>query len=245
MKAVELTLLLTLLLPSTLFAGYLDAWHKRDTNYFSGICFGNGLFVAVGEQGKILTSRDGQSWMPQSSGVSNDLTSVTYGKPGFGPGKFVALGNRSWVLTSSDGTNWARQMFISAQLNEVSYSSDWDLFVAVATQFYTNDPNAFISFDGTNWDEQKFFADTCPPGPSYLIGLRAITFGNDTFVAVGDTCTPIFTYNIAEWVDRGSKQEYFRGVAFGNGAFVAVGAAGSSLPIHEWDKLDNEFGEHQ
>jgi hypothetical protein len=39
-----------------------------------GVTYGNGLFVAVGDGGTILTSPDGVSWTARTSGTSNWLT---------------------------------------------------------------------------------------------------------------------------------------------------------------------------
>jgi hypothetical protein len=50
------------------------------------VTYGNGLFVAVGEDGAILTSPDGVSWTRRTSG-GNLLYGVTYGN-----GTFVAVG---------------------------------------------------------------------------------------------------------------------------------------------------------
>jgi hypothetical protein len=48
-------------------------------NDLNGVTYGNGLFVAVGEGGTILTSPDGASWTRRTSGTSNRLRGVTYG----------------------------------------------------------------------------------------------------------------------------------------------------------------------
>jgi hypothetical protein len=39
-----------------------------------GVAYGNGLFVAVGNDGTILTSPDGVSWTQRTSGTSNPST---------------------------------------------------------------------------------------------------------------------------------------------------------------------------
>ena len=56
--------------------------------------YGNGRFVAVGEDGTILTSPDGVSWTRRTSGTSNRLEGVAYGN-----GLFVAVGGGT-ILTS-------------------------------------------------------------------------------------------------------------------------------------------------
>jgi hypothetical protein len=64
-------------------------------NALFGVAYGNGLFVAVGEGGTILTSRDGVSWTQQTSPTSDWLRGATYGN-----GLFIAVGNGGTILTS-------------------------------------------------------------------------------------------------------------------------------------------------
>jgi hypothetical protein len=77
-------------------------WTLRSPSFngLNGVTHGNGLFVAVGEGGTILTSRDGVSWTQRTSG-DNLLLGVTYGN-----GLFVAVGGGGAILTSRDGVSW-------------------------------------------------------------------------------------------------------------------------------------------
>ena len=59
------------------------------------------LFIAVGAQGTLLTSSDGESWTAQTSGTSNNLRAVAYGNS-----TLVTVGSSGTILTSSDGTSW-------------------------------------------------------------------------------------------------------------------------------------------
>jgi hypothetical protein len=77
--------------------------HSPGFNGLNGVTHGNGLFVAVGEGGTILTSRDGVSWTRRTSG-GNTLLRVARGK-----GLFVAVGGGGTILTSSDGVTWMPQ----------------------------------------------------------------------------------------------------------------------------------------
>jgi hypothetical protein len=61
----------------------------------NAVAYGNGLFVAVGYGGTILTSPDGAGWTARTSGTSNALLGVAYGN-----GKFVAVGQYGIILTS-------------------------------------------------------------------------------------------------------------------------------------------------
>jgi hypothetical protein len=79
-------------------------WTQRTSgtgNDLIGVAYGNGLFVAVGDDGTILTSPDGVSWTQRTSGTGNLLEGVTYGN-----GLFVAVGKDGTILTSPDGVSW-------------------------------------------------------------------------------------------------------------------------------------------
>jgi photosystem II stability/assembly factor-like uncharacterized protein len=89
------------------------------------VTYGNNIFVAVGDNGTILTSTDGVSWTRRTSPTTQGLYSVTYGN-----GLFVAVGNNGTILTSTDGVNWTqRTSGTSNDLYGVTYGNG--IFVAV------------------------------------------------------------------------------------------------------------------
>ena len=57
------------------------------TNFLHGVTYGNGIFIAVGGDGTILTSADGITWTSRTSGTTSNFYGVTYGN-----GTFVAVG---------------------------------------------------------------------------------------------------------------------------------------------------------
>lgn len=69
------------------------------------IAKGNGVYVAVGDSGTILTSADGSKWNSVSSGVTVNLHSIAYHKY---KSLFYAVGDNSTVLSSSDGITWTQ-----------------------------------------------------------------------------------------------------------------------------------------
>lgn len=69
--------------------------------FLHSVTFGAGQFVAVGDDGVIVTSPDGATWTPQTWGGYTELTGVTYGG-----GQYVAVGFGGVVLTSTDGVTW-------------------------------------------------------------------------------------------------------------------------------------------
>jgi hypothetical protein len=78
-------------------SGAGTTWTRRISqgNHLRGVAYGDGLFVAVGNDGTILTSPDGVNWTVQTSGTDHSLHGVTYGN-----GLFVAVGDNGTILTS-------------------------------------------------------------------------------------------------------------------------------------------------
>ncbi len=122
----------------------------------------NPLFVIVGQNGLILTSSNGLSWTPRTSGTSQYLSDVTYGN-----GYYVAVGNLR-ILRSSDGITWS-----FATNNVYFYRSAYcsGLFKAAGAN-----GSIWSSTDGLTWDAET-------SGTTNL--LRGISYAEDQFVAVG------------------------------------------------------------
>ena len=98
----------------------------------SGIVYATGKFVTVGNNGRVLTSPDGQTWTPQVSGVTTLLQNVAYGG-----GLFVAVGFSGAIITSADGVAWTlRPAYMTGngnvQFQDVTYRSGQ--FVVVGGQ---------------------------------------------------------------------------------------------------------------
>jgi len=223
----------------------------------ASIAYANGLFVAVGSAfdpvyavnyGAILTSPDGVKWTLQDSGTSDiSLKKVIYGS-----GLFVALGLDGTILTSPDGVNWATQqdnsgatfiqcatfwngMYLvggsmgilastdaAAWTNWVSsssakaFASGNGLLVAVG-----NDNSLQTSTNGLKWTRRGTTAPT---------GIWDLSYGNGTFVAVGEGVLGVST-NGVDWDNLGAAvtTTTLDDVAYGQGTFVAVGDGGVIL----------------
>ena len=79
-------------------------------------------YVAVANEGYIITSSDGTTWTSRTSGTTNNLNGVTYGNS-----KFMIVGNSGTTLTSSDGTSWTSisrsgEDNASMSLSDITYS---------------------------------------------------------------------------------------------------------------------------
>ena len=200
-------------------------WTSRTSaadNWWYGVTYGNGLFVAVSVSGsgnQVMTSPDGITWTSRTNPSNGEWRSVTYGN-----GLFVAVvggvGNPP-VMTSPDGITWTSR---TAPANNnwwgVIYGNG--LFVAVGrvgapTQVMT-------SPDGITWTLRS------TPTPDN-IQWTGVTYGNGLFVAVALTGYPNQVMTSPDgitWTLRTSGVgTYWWSVTYGNGLFVAVTADGS------------------
>ena len=204
--------------------GPLDLWLKRESGIMLdlyGIAYGQGLFVAAGDSGAILTSMDGVTWTDRSVGGAR-IHAVA-----FLNGLFVAVGKSGAILTSPDAAVWTRRdTGIANHLEEVAYGNG--VYAAVGTS-----GGAIVtSADAVTWTSQGLVATQ---------SLNGITFGNGLFVAVGDGKSSesiiLTSTNGVAW-NRASSgtSKNLRGVAYGNGMFVVVGNDGTIL--HSLDGKD-------
>lgn len=210
-------------------------WTSRtsasDSNW-SGISFGNGIFVAVGNA-TIMTSSNGTSWTTRTlpAGWTPQLTCIAFNSD---LGVFVALANTSdsnddWGVRSTDGITWTATLNSSASLNfqreQITYGNG--LFVAV-TQDGGSNQNVYTSTDGISWSS-NFRFDVGQYNQS------AITYGNGLFVTVSVVSVITTSPDTVTWTARtvpaGATSNAFRSVTFGNGIFVAVSSSGTGNRI--------------
>src|SRR5438270_3628489 len=95
------------LLPFLLYADPLASWTSQNsgtiTNLY-GLIFANGIFVAAGASGTVLSSPDGVTWSSHNPGNTNIGAGIAYdGK------KYVMAGFGGAIVTSPDLVSWAQQ----------------------------------------------------------------------------------------------------------------------------------------
>ncbi len=86
-----------------------------------GVAYGNGRFVAVGEEGIIWSSADGLSWSVLQLVSEKDLREVQ-----FNGSSFLAVGDSGTALLSADGVNWQERSLTDGNTtaNGVSFFKD-------------------------------------------------------------------------------------------------------------------------
>jgi hypothetical protein len=201
-------------------------WTSRTSatgNGWRSITYGNGLFVAVAENGKgnrVMTSPDGITWTSRTSAADNYWSSVTHGN-----GKFVAVastgtGNR--VMTSPDGITWtSRTSAADNSWNSVTYGDG--LFVAVAQSGAGN--RVMTSDDGINWTIRTSAANN---------SWSSVTHGNGKFVAVASSGTNrvMTSPDGITWTAQTSAvNNNWNSVTYGDGRFVAVAPSGTGTRV--------------
>lgn len=219
------------------------------------VASGADQFVAVGDQGVILTSPDGQQWTQRHSGTSVRLRGVTLGS-----GLFVVVGDGTTVLLSHDGREWRPAGGLHPPDRPVNFTA----IGASGTRFLAlGEGGAFASseFPPLTWllsmeripplawrgiteglgqvmivgsegvrgsrDNFEHFSLRSPAG---VRELEAVTFDRGRFVAVGQAGVTVTSRDGLAWeaATTGSSTT-LRGVAPFNGLFVAVGDSGRIL----------------
>jgi len=211
----------------SLFTGGTMTWIPVTDSTFGSsliraITYGNGRFVAVGDDSKLAYSTNGETWtaVPPGTGAGtntfqtgNSLGSVTWGKD-----KFV-VGSGGKMAYSPDGANWtavADSKLVSSFISGIVWGED--KFVAVSY----NPIRMAYSPDGINWT-----AITNIPFPSvtYPNTVNAIAWGNDKFVAVGSGGKMAYSSDGINWtpVADSKTTDDIISIAWGNNKFVAGG----------------------
>ena len=239
-------------------------------NELTSITYSNGMFVATGDDGTILTSVDGETWDIQNSGASNYLTEAAW----LG-GKFWCVGN-GVILNSADGVTWTNpysgmaftgksigyngSRYVITSSSSIRYSDDdgatWTLvsLFSVYTMLYDIvwDGSQFVvvgdsgtvitSPDGAIWTEQTTPVTT---------RLRALTYNGSTFVAIGSSGTIITSPDGITWTQRTSNTaSQLLDITWNGSQFVAVGnpsSAGENICVLtspdsvSWIKHNDDF----
>ena len=110
------------------------------------VCYSKHLknFIAVGEDGSIISSPDGKNWEIQTAGINDKLNAICYSE---NLNLFVAVGINGTILTSPDGTTWTSiSSGVSVELNEIIYSEHENIFIIVGAN-----GTILTSPDGTTW----------------------------------------------------------------------------------------------
>lgn len=211
--------------------GYTWAAGTLPSNqYWSGLAFGNGLFVALARDTAIAaTSPDGVNWTARTLPATSNWAAVTYGN-----GVFVAVGSGTNAATSPDGITWtSRTMPSSADWESIAFGNS--IFVAVSRDA----GHIATSPDGITWTAQSSVGG--------VANLSQVSFGNGLFfhrftwtgnlgTEVGVSSDGIVWAEVNTSVQASRIQE----ITYGDGLFMAITSGSnpgyiSSLDGYTWN----------
>lgn len=205
------------------------------------------VFVAVGEDGLRMFSRDGRQWTHRQTGKEGEI----FGAVCFGNGRCVVAGRYggdNQFRATTDGVTW------EAVKQDAQYSRYARVvlffggkFLAICTD--SNNALCLSSTDGLRWEgsikiptDGKQVADNAT--------LRRPAFGNDSLVLVGSYGRRVVTRDGVEWKNAPNRKavDTLIDVTFGNGLFVGGGMHGLRMCSTDglvWtDRIVGEEGEH-
>jgi hypothetical protein len=155
----------------------LGSLNINEINYF------NGQFIAVGDNGLIMSSTDGNNWTPQTSGSTENLNDAYWFSgldvQGAPFSLWVVVGNNGTILTSTNGATWTREVAspsISDNLHAVTHDDDYFVIVGQSGRLLVRNNSALPG--STTW--MDFFSN------SSWGTLNDIFFTGSNCVIVGD-----------------------------------------------------------
>lgn len=168
-----------------------------------GAALGTGTLVAVGLNGAMLHTEDGEDWHSLGAPVASELRDLIYAG-----GRFV-LTARDAIYVSTTASGWSRtyQAPAGVMLSDIAHS-DGEVLVT------TNSSFGLIAGDGATWKQVAM-------GPG---AKSAAAYGQGLFVAVGENVA--ISRNGADWQEGAGPGEWLVEVVAGDGQFVAVSDAG-------------------
>ncbi|KJS14202.1 MAG: hypothetical protein VR67_01670 [Peptococcaceae bacterium BRH_c8a] len=179
--------------------GFFDDLELKDVIWSESL----GLFVAVGKDGVIITSSNGEVWSKTTmtwEGAAPHLYGVTWGQ-----NKLITIGNlpsnEIVIMTSLDGITWETQYFTDdALVNGITWggAGSGGLFVMVGENGISTLPF------GSEWGIDNEYS---------LSIFNGVTWGYNMFTSVGnngDICTSL---DGSSWEERDSNVlKHFYGI---------------------------------
>lgn len=168
-------------------------------------------FVAVGNSGSYMTSKDGKSWTDRgyiSAASYNTLYRIKYAN-----GIFVAAGDNGTIVTSTDAQNWT-----SANVSGVYDTFQTEIHYENG-KFWILANNAVLSSsDGTAWTK------TTLAGVSAYPGYSDFAYGNGAYIITNRYNNNVYkSANGTSWTDIKSSFPTIQGNSISQPSFVGYG----------------------
>lgn len=183
------------------------------------------LHLAVGDEGRLLTSTNGFDWTPANSGTDRRLNAVT-ARGGDAP-RAVAVGEEGTILYSDDGSAWNAANVpggVQASLTAVAFGDNRFIAVGLAG-------TVLSSADGADWIVTNI--------GGLGVDLQGVAFGlvdnSPLFIAVGNSGAVLTSTDGVDWISRpapvtGTLRAVIWNADEQDPRFVAVGGTAGTLP---------------
>jgi len=138
------------------------------------------------------------------------------------PRVLVAVGQSGKILTSSNGISWDnRSSGTTSNLVGVTYGNSKFLTMTGSMDNGTNSTATVLtSSNGTSWTSSSATCSTCD---NNTVSINDVTYGNSTFVAVGQSGRILTSSNGTSWTTRTSgTTSNLIGVTYGNSTFLTL-----------------------
>ena len=211
-----------------------NTWNNRTSGTsvnLIGITYGNSKFLTLtglmdngtASPATVLTSANGTSWASTSATCSScgtdnvSINDVTYGNS-----TYVAVGQSGKILTSSDGTSWDnRSSGTTSNLIGITYGNSKFLTLTGLMDNGTASPATVLtSANGTSWASTSA---TCSSCGTDNVSINDVTYGNSTYVAVGQSGKILTSSDGTSWDNRSSGTTSSPiGITYGNSKFLTL-----------------------
>lgn len=171
-------------------------------------------FVAVGDNGGLRVSPDGDTWTVAQSGTDQLLEDAVHGD-----GRWIVVGRGGVILTSTDAREWEPVSIPGPNFRDVAFGAG--RFVAVTPEA------VWTSTDGRNWESR--------PGD----GADAVAFGGNRFVSVGAQARTS-TDGLRWTTTKEFGERPMSRIAYGGGRFLAAGGNNALNFFDTWGAMSGD-----
>jgi hypothetical protein len=172
-------------------------------NSFNDVAHNDSLFVAVGSQGIIFTSADGQNWTPRNSGTIEQLSVVVWNGS-----QFLVSGSAGSMLRSSDGLTWTVS---PSGITASDMLWDGSQYVAAGTAGKIS-----TSPDGLNWTSRV-------SGAGNFDSIRYISWNGSQYVAYLYPDTLLTSPDSITWTMHENIVNNLVGLVWNGSQFLTMG----------------------
>lgn len=185
-------------------------------NNWTGIAYGNGIYVAVNKSGYVSTSTNGSTWTTPTI-ISNQLSGLDFGGITFNGSSFALLASGYAFCTSTDGITW-NITSLPSDLGNSTYNIAYgnNRYIIANT---TGSEQPLTSTDGTTWSNMGSSGAT--------LGPVNVAFINGSFYLI-DNNEYLYKWSGTAWSFIGSIPDGFYCDILGYDGiqFIAMGGSG-------------------